>query len=198
MGKKYIVEIGRLERLYKAYVNGNGKPNMTWLSPEVDLTPYTEPDLEQVRKEGYEKGWKEAEDHYFDGYSNGYDAGLDDAWKAARKIANMPYNEEEKAFGSGGWAFIEKHTASEAIEKIRQYEQEKKEKEEQIQVGDEVNAPFGKAIVVNVDSVAEKIWFLYADGHGGFDFFKDAPTKTGRHFPEIATVLEKMREESNG
>lgn len=124
-----------------------------------------------------------------------YQRGLSDAWEAARKIANMPYNEEEKAFGSGGWAFIEKHTASEAIEKIRQYEQEKKEKEEQIQVGDEVNAPFGKAIVVNVDSVAEKIWFLYADGHGGFDFFKDTPTKTGRHFPEIAAVLEKMREE---
>lgn len=127
-----------------------------------------------------------------------YKRGLSDAWEAARKIANMPYNEEEKAFGSGGWAFIEKHTASEAIEKIRQYEQEKKEKEEQIQVGDEVNAPFGKAIVVNVDSVAEKIWFLYADGHGGFDFFKNAPTKTGRHFPEIATVLEKMRGEQDG
>lgn len=59
-----------------------------------------------------------------------YQRGLSDAWEAARKIANMPYNEEEKAFGSGGWAFIEKHTASEAIEKIRQYEQEKEEQEE--------------------------------------------------------------------
>ena len=64
-----------------------------------------------------------------------------------------------------------------------------------IQVGDEVNAPFGKAIVVNIDSVAEKIWLVYADGHGGFEYFKDAPTKTGRHFPEIAKVLQKMREE---
>jgi len=25
-----------------------------------DLTPYTEPDLERIRKEAYEKGWKEA------------------------------------------------------------------------------------------------------------------------------------------
>lgn len=119
-----------------------------------------------------------------------YQRGLSDAWEAARFIADMPYGEEEKAFGSGGWAFIVKHTASEAIEKIRQYEQDK----EEIQVGDEVNAPFGKAIVVNIDSVAEKIWLLYADGHGGFEYFKDAPTKTGRHFPEIAEVLQKMKE----
>ena len=58
MGKKYIVEIGRLERLYKAYVNGNGKPDLTWLSPEVDLTPYTEPDLEQAKDEAYNEGYK--------------------------------------------------------------------------------------------------------------------------------------------
>ena len=67
-----------------------------------------------------------------------------------------------------------------------------------IQVGDEVNAPFGKAIVVNIDSVAEKIWLVYADGHGGFEYFKDAPTKTGRHFTEIAEVLAKMKETDNG
>jgi hypothetical protein len=83
---------------------------------------------------------------------------------------------------------MKENTASEVIAKIRAYEQEK-----EIQVGDEVNAPFGKAIVVNIDSVAEKIWLVYADGHGGFEYFKDAPTKTGRHFPEIATVLDKMR-----
>ena len=67
-----------------------------------------------------------------------------------------------------------------------------------IQVGDEVNAPFGKAIVVNINSVAEKIWLVYADGHGGFEYFKDAPTKTGRHFPEIAEVFAKMKETDNG
>ena len=67
-----------------------------------------------------------------------------------------------------------------------------------IQVGDEVNAPFGKAIVVNIDFFAKKIWLVYADGHGGFEYFKDAPTKTGRHFPEIAAVLQKMKETDNG
>ena len=67
-----------------------------------------------------------------------------------------------------------------------------------IQVGDEVNAPFGKAIVVNIDFFTKKIWLVYADGHGGFEYFKDAPTKTGRHFPEIAEVFAKMKETDNG
>ena len=93
---------------------------------------------------------------------------------------------------------MKESTASEAIEKIRQYEQAQKEKEEQIQVGDEVNAPFGKAIVVNIDFFAKKIWLVYADGHGGFEYFKDAPTKTGRHFPEIAEVFAKIKETDNG
>ena len=61
MGKKYIVEVGRLERLYKASVNGNGKPNITWLAPEVDLTPYTEPDLEQVKAKAYKEGFKDGQ-----------------------------------------------------------------------------------------------------------------------------------------
>lgn len=61
MGKKYVVKIGRLERLYKASISAKGMPNMTWLSPEVDLTPYTEPDLEQVRKEAYAEGFKDGQ-----------------------------------------------------------------------------------------------------------------------------------------
>ena len=85
-------------------------------------------------------------------------------------------------------------TAQEAIEKIRAYEKEQEEK--QLQVGDEVSAPFGTAVVTRITD--NKIFFCYADGHGGFEYKKDAPLKTGRHFPEIATVLEKMRGEQDG
>ena len=71
MGKKYIVEIGRLERLYKASISAKGMPNMTWLSPEVDLTPYTEPDLELIKKEAHDNGYSE-------GYQDGYSKGMND------------------------------------------------------------------------------------------------------------------------
>ena len=146
---------------------------------------------------GYENGFVaghlKAEKSGQSFYEDGYQRGLNDAWDSARTLWNTPNRKE--IFGHTTFSTVlTTLTAQETIEKIRQYEQEK----EEIQVGDEVNAPFGKAIVVNIDSVAEKIRLVYADGHGGFEFFKDAPTKTGRHFPEIAEVFAKMKETNNG
>ena len=158
-----------------------------------------QPDLEQVRKEAYDDGYNAGYGREIDA---SYQEGLSDAWEAARKIClenddgGIPASAINDIFNVRYYRdALRDFSASECIEKIRQYEQEK---EEQIQVGDEVNAPFGKAIVVNINSVAEKIWLVYADGHGGFEYFKDAPTKTGRHFPEIAEVLRKMKEADNG
>lgn len=119
---KYIIRLERGETAYKT-VNSNGKPMIQLLAP----IPYTEPDLEQVKKEAYEKGWKEAEDHYEKGYNDGYDTGLEDAWKVADKIFDMPCLRREQIFSKcdsvGVWDILRKYSASEAIEKIRQYEQ---------------------------------------------------------------------------
>ena len=189
MEKKYIIKLEENEIAYKT-VNSNGCPMIGLLHP----APYTEPDLEQVREDAFKNGYDAAcKDIDIKSKINAaYRKGMEDAWDAARTLWNTTNRKE--IFGYTMFSTVlTALTAQEAVEKIRQYEQEKKEKEE-IQVGDEVNAPFGKAIVVNVDSVAEKIWVLYADGHDGFDFFKNAPTKTGRHFPEIAEALRKMRE----
>ena len=124
MGKKYIIELEDNNLAYTAIMI-NGVP---YIKP-LQLLPYTAPDLEQVRKEAYDKGHADAKGGYENGFENGYENGFANgmivAWDAARKIGNMPYNEEEKIFGSGGWTFIEKHTASEAVEKIRKYEQAK-------------------------------------------------------------------------
>lgn len=215
MGKKYIVEIGRLERLYKAYVNGNGKPNLTWLSPEVDLTPYTEPDLEQVRKEAYEHGYKKCmSEHDFDspcvscdeykrgladakcGYENGFENGMIVAWDAAKKIALMDTETSENVTGYFGlFRIMENLTPMQAIEKIRQYEQEKKE---QIQVGDEVrNIQHGwTAVVSAIDR--ECMTLMDTNGKLGDGYDMNRFIKTGRHFHEIAAVLEQMRGEQDG
>jgi len=102
-------------------------------------------------------------------------------------------------FGSSGWTFIINHTASEAIEKIRQYEQEK---EEQIQVGDEIKGGDERYVVLQkyLNNIDEPMAVLFnrRDGkisvfhlyNGNGAIFK----KTGRHFPEIAEVLRKMEE----
>ena len=125
MGKKYIIEKEQDEHVYKTIINACGDPVIR----EIIYTPYTEPDTESIRKEAYEKGLSDGKNQdakdFADMYDSGYGEGLKDAWEAARKIANIPYGEEEKVFGSDGWTFITNHTAQEAIEEIRQYEQEK-------------------------------------------------------------------------
>lgn len=225
---KYIVEIGRLERLYKASVNGNGKPNMTWLSPKVDLTPYTEPDLGLLAKENFERGYRQrkAEDEkdieqvkkeaYENGYENGfvdghlkaeksgqkfyedgYKRGLADAWETARTLWNTPNRKE--IFGNTTFnTVLTTLTAQEAIEKIRQYEQEK----EEIKVGDEViprETEYDDMIVTRLwkdDYDSDCIDAIGFDGRIS-SFLVSRVSKTGKHY-EIATVLEKMRGEQDG
>ena len=202
MGKKYTIELERGETAYKT-VDSNGTPLIQLLAP----TPYTEPDLEQVREEAYEKGYEngfiaghlKAEKSGQSFYEDGYQKGLSDAWEAARKIAYMYSEERRKIFGE---IFIQKiqsiYSASEAIEKIRQYEQRQ---EEQIQVGDEVeNTQTGvKFIVTHLwkNNRGEQGVSGFNQECSAFSTTLSLVVKTGRHFPEIAEVLEKMKETDN-
>jgi len=179
MGKKYIVEIGRLERLYKASISAKGMPNMTWLSPEVDLTPYTEPDLEQVRKEAYKEG-REA----------GIKDGKCEAWEAARTLWNTPNRKEIFGYTTFN-TVLTTLTAQETIEKIRQYEQEK----EDFKVGDEVISDEDvKGVTIDMDD-----YLLHVlDKNGVVQAWpREDAVKTGRHFSEIAEVLQKMKENND-
>lgn len=197
----YIINVpSTVDRIIYVHVDANTGKTAVVSQQMEDLTPYTDPDLEQVRKEGYEKGWKEAEDHYFEGYSGGYDAGLDDAWKAARKIWEYDTTTLREIFGEGimRMDWFMKFTASEAIEKIRQYEQE----QEKIKVGDEVeNTQTGVKFIVT------HLWENNRGEQGVSGFNQECSAfsttlglvvKTGRTFPEIASVLEKMRGEQDG
>ena len=124
MAEKYIIYRNDHESIWRMYADENGDVAIEG----VAMTPYTEPDLEQVRKDAYEEGWKEAEDHYEKGYNDGYDTGLSDAWDAARKISSMNSPTRDEVFGLVITSNIfDENTASEAIEKIRQYEQGKEE-----------------------------------------------------------------------
>ena len=129
---KYIIELKDRETLYKAAIK-NGEPYVTIALGK----PYTEPDLEQVREEAYEQGQKDLrescvpqdEEAYGIGYNEGFQCGLDVTWDAARKIENLPEAEKFEIFGEYDMFHImRRYTATEAIEKIRQYEQSQKEK----------------------------------------------------------------------
>jgi len=220
-------------------------------NPISALTPYTEPDLEQVRADAYNDGYKsgrEAEkvrqpdleqvkaDAYLKGLNDGqgvilestqnnafnngykkcledmkhdkgkensigykigykkgyidglnrisdyedkirkeaYEKGLSDAWEAARKICTnwvLPDSVLSEIFGMDKTIddIMKENTASEAIEKIRQYEQEK-----------------DRQARIEYD----------------FDEIKDVLETTAKEcnvsLDEIATVLDKMRGEQDG
>lgn len=105
---------------------------------EIPLTPYIEPNLEQIKKEAYEQGQKDLRDScvpqdeeaYGIGYNEGFQCGIDVTWDAARKIENLSEAEKFEIFGEYDMFHImRRYTATEAIEKIRQYEQSQKELE---------------------------------------------------------------------
>ena len=130
MGKKYIIELEDNESVYKTII-ANGYPMLQVIVP----APYTEPDLDAIRNEAYEKGAQDTKQHWVDAprtcaYKLGYENGLNDAWEAARKVVALSTVDRRKVFGSEYmYSILEEHTASEAIEKIRAYEQEQKSKD---------------------------------------------------------------------
>lgn len=198
MGDKYIIELEDKpfhkedgDFLYRA--KGFNSLVFDWNGLQM-LTPYTEPDLDAIRNEAYEKGVQDTKQHWVDAprtcaYQLGYENGLNDAWEAARKIGySLKTSIVTEIFGTPYSSQIFSDTsAAEAIAKIRQYEQEKEQK---IKVGDEVNAPCGKAVVTGMENDSAR--YVYSSGEYGF-MEKSNLTRTGRHFPEIAAVLQKMK-----
>lgn len=129
---KYIVELKKNETLYKAATRESD--GTAYVCSAIG-TPYTEPDMEQVRKEAYDKGYDDATAEIGSDEQaiaeKAYQKGLSDAWDAARKVTQVReyggYGDcLEEVFGRHRvpWDVFD-YSASEAIEKIRQYEQEK-------------------------------------------------------------------------
>lgn len=204
MGTKYIIEVEdkpfellsedgfTSEKLFRVKGFNSLVFDMTGISK---LTPYTEPDTEQVRKEAYDKGYDDATAEIGSDEQaiaeKAYQKGLSDAWDAARTLWNTPNRKE--IFGHTTFnTVLTTLTAQETIEKIRQYEQEK---EEEIQVGDEVATDAGnRASVLYENPDGTQVFVFKSDGTAAW-WTKSALHRTGRNFFEIATVLEKMRGE---
>lgn len=147
---------------------------------------------------------KTIEEAYQKGYDTGqhevttleYQQGLDDAWETITKIASIPYAKRSEIFDGQQdiLSIVQKFSPSEAIDKLREYEQQKLE----IKVGDEVEAFCGRAIVfgTSTDKKGNKFcqyWYPSADR---FDKDKIANLKkTGRYFPQVAELLKVIKSE---
>jgi len=211
VGKKFIIELldncpSEFKGIIVFGLTPDGQISAKPI-PVEDLTPYTEPDLEQVKADAYNDGYKagrEAERVRQPDLERvrleAEQLGLVRAWEAARKIIHMPegymLNIFPECYSAVCTALqvILKYDASEAIEKIRQYEQEKR-----FCVGDEFENESGKRFVILKMDGTEIDRYIDKEGKTYCMIDKyEVMRKTGRHFPEIAAVLEKMRGEQDG
>lgn len=195
----YIIEINDK---YKQVVLLSAEGEL-YCKDVAGLMPYTEPDLDAIRNEAYEKGVQDTKQHWVDAprscaYKLGYENGLNDLWEAMQKAIKMYCEIDNEVFlrvfydvkcdwGESVLQALFKNTPQHLIDSIREYEQRQ---EEQIRVGDEVITASGKAVVMGVGPVHFE--YVYADGSHGYDEVKNVK-KTGRHFHQIAEVLEKMK-----
>lgn len=205
---KYIIELPDDEHLISWWIytgTEDGKQHIDF--HEVVKTPY---DLDAIRKEAYEEGYKEGMQLSIDDakLKKEYQRGLNDAWDAARKIplnvneGGLSANALTMMFGNKSIIQIFKElSASEVIEKIRQYEQEQEDAE--FHVGDEFVTKNNKDFGVIVAANAKRVLVLWKDDADIVDennrefttkWAKQRFSKTGRNFPEIAEVFKKMQE----
>lgn len=103
--------------------------------------------IEQAYQRGYTAGYSKAENDYYakteDDRQSSYELGLNMAWEAARKIVEYGRIKCNVILGDGVIPienrvdpFI-RLTATEAIEKIRAYEEKKQEEDERIEIDKE-------------------------------------------------------------
>lgn len=126
----FVEDCGMKKLLLQIKLNECGS---YWLPTGITLTPYTEPDIDAIRKEAYDQGRK-----------YGKIEGQAEAWACVKKIAFKPEIVEcvddlvRMGFDVGtadSWSeaielLFDKYSASEVIEKVRQYEREKEKQEE--------------------------------------------------------------------
>ena len=155
---------------------------------------------------GYEDGkadtpftdTKEAED-------KAYNRGLNDAWEVIKKITKDDsvggYSIEmmQELFGQTCvYDITHNYTPEEAIAKIREYE-DKQKQDAKIKVGDEVysDAFDDKGIVTHITADKVACVCIICNGSTMMKVGVNGLHKTGRHFPQIAEVLEELRGAEN-
>ena len=172
MGKKYIIEVlddcpNEFKGIIVFGLTPDGQISIEPIGVE-NLTPYTEPDLEQVRKEGYEKGYRRAladvrEEH------------------VCQTCVYFEQDENEEPCVRCPRNFIDQYTP-------------KQEQDAEIKVGDEVTTDAGnRASVLYENPDGTQVFVFKSDGTAAW-WTKSALHRTGRNFPEIAEVLQKMKE----
>lgn len=203
---KYIIELPDDEHLISwwTYIGTDGKQYTD--SHEVVKIPYTEPNLDTVRKEAYDKGYQDSIMNIGSDEQviaeKAYQRGLNAAWEAARQISNMTLKTQKTIFSvEGMFHVIEKYSAIEAIECIKKYESEKPE-EYKFNPGDEIVYKTDHNIRVCVTSVNVGNWdgFALVDVKGVCTFggsYLNRPFEDWRKTGRKVEILKKAKEKES-
>jgi len=153
--------------------------------------------VDEAYQKGYDKGYADKTNNdevckqiAKDIQDEAYQRGLNDAWEAARKIITWPDRSlvNSDAFDlDPGENIFTKYSASEAIERLKSYEDDK------IKRGDIVNVK--GSCKDDLLGVVTKVWkdncyIMWDDGSGG-TWSKDSVVKTGKHI-DVDKFLEEI------
>jgi len=116
-----------------------------------------------------------------------YQAGLDKAWQLAEDVIYNRGNVLDILNCATVGAAFDKYSARQALDILEEYESKQKDR---IEVGDEVIAPCGKAVVTLIET-DDLVHYLYSGGDYGY-IEPQKLKKTGKHY-DIASILEAMR-----
>lgn len=159
-------------------------------------------EIEKARKEGYDEGVKDGQKGKISELLiDTYTLGLNDAWECAIKIVNSPLSDAkimEELFNTTlPEDVLPTISASEAIAKIKEYEE--KEKENKINIGDEVKIidpnvlrKGEKGVVTRAVTQAGYVRIMFSDGYEN-SYQTKSIEKTGKSYPELANVLEQLK-----
>lgn len=167
-------------------------------------------------QQGYEKGVKDGADlaamHGSDATSqnleksfwDGAETGANKIWEETRKILFvLPYNDMLSLFCEGydkplEYCLFTHFTPDEVLLKLRSYEGTEIPRSEKISVGDEVkfadDDPYDRRGVV-ISENSHGLDVMWADGVIGGRFHPSELKKTGRSFPQIRYVQERLAKE---
>ncbi len=136
-------------------------------------------------------------EHFGDLQDTAYQRGLDDAWECMKKIAFLEKPRDMRDFfgcSTLGGVLID-YSASEAIEKLKAYE-EKQKADDKIKVRDEVIWMEDENVAIVVTSVYTANNMEWCDGvcKDGkvYHILTENARKTGRRF-DIDKILEEMK-----
>ena len=207
---KYVIDIP--DNVKKIVYFHLGNANAVWTTSNVldDLeqlnSDYINEHFGQLQDDAYDEGYAQCRNDYGDAIKHAkdtaYQRGLNDAWEAARKIVTWPdrslVNSDTFDLDPGESIFT-KYSASEAIEKLKAYE-EKQEAADEIKVGDIVERYIdgkfdSKGIYLNDADEKGAYWnclFWTGACFVTLGYPKNQFKKTDRHF-DIDKILEEMK-----